>query len=193
MSDKLNEQISALVDGELNRAEEALFIRRLTEDRGLQDALARYQLISDAMHEILPQQVDTGFSQRVRKALGAEPAIKGKGRMGLALRTRALLKPLAGLAVAASIALVAVLSLQTLRQEQAPAPAVATAPADSDYIRAADGQPPAVSQLAGRPQTSQRLDVYLVNHNEYAISHSMRGMLPYVRIVGHELVEENKE
>ncbi len=191
MSDKLNEQISALVDGELSQAEEALFIRRLAEDRDLQDALARYQLISDAMHEILPRQVDTGFSQRVRKALDAEPVVER--RAGLLVGTGPLLKPLAGLAVAASIALVAVFSLQTLRQEQMPVPVMATAPADSDYIRATDGQQPAVSQLVRKAQNSRRLDAYLVNHNEYAISRSMRGMLPYVRIVGHELGEEDKE
>lgn len=191
MSDKLNEQISAMVDGELSQAEEALFVRRLAEDRDLQGALARYQLISDAMHETLPQQVDTGFSQRVREALDAEPMVKS--RAGLVVRTGSFLKPLVGLAVAASIALVAVLSLQTVRQDQAPTPAVATAPADSDYIRAMDGQQLAVSQRAGKAQTRKRLDAYLVNHNEFAVSRSMRGMLPYVRIVGHELGEKDKE
>lgn len=191
MSDKLNEQISAMVDGELSQAEEALFVRRLAEDRDLQGALARYQLISDAMHETLPQQVDTGFSQRVREALDAEPMVKS--RAGLVVRTGSFLKPLVGLAVAASIALVAVLSLQTVRQDQAPTPAVATAPADSDYIRAMDGQQLAVSQRAGKAQTRKRLDAYLVNHNEFAVSRSMRGMLSYVRIVGHELGEKDKE
>lgn len=191
MSDKLNEQISAMVDGELSHAEEALFIRRLVGDPDLQDALARYQLISDAMHETLPRQVDTGFSQRVRVALDAEPVFAG--RSGLMSRAESMLKPLAGLAVAASIALVAVLSLQTMRQEQSPVPAVATAPADSDYIRAEDWGQPAVSQLANEAQSRKRLDVYLVNHNEYSASRSMRGMLPYVRIVGHELGAEDKE
>lgn len=187
MSDKLNEQISALVDGELSQVEEALFVRRLVDDRNLQGALARYQLISDAMRGILPQQVDTGFSQRVREVLDADPVVRYRA----VLRIGAFLKPLAGLAVAASIALVAVLSLQTMRQDEVPA--VATAPADSDYIRANDREQLAVSQRAGKVQTRKRLDAYLVNHNEFAVSRSMRGMLSYVRIVGHELGEEDKE
>lgn len=186
MSDKLNEQISALVDGELSQVEEALFVRRLVDDRNLQGALARYQLISDAMRGILPQQVDTGFSQRVREVLDADPVVRYR-----TVRIGAFLKPLAGLAVAASIALVAVLSLQTMRQDEVPA--VATAPADSDYIRANDWGQLAVSQRAGKVQTRKRLDAYLVNHNEFAVSRSMRGMLSYVRIVGHELGEEDKE
>jgi hypothetical protein len=39
----------------------------------------------------------------------------------------------------------------------------------------------------------QKLDIYLVNHNEYTVNHGMQGMLPYVRIVGHELNRSAEE
>ncbi|NNJ94502.1 MAG: hypothetical protein HKP57_07150, partial [Halobacteria archaeon] len=81
---------------------------------------------------------------------------------------------------AASVAVVAVLSLQSVRETTPQsAPAVASAPAPADYIRA-EGSPP-----AALPATPARdLDAYLVNHNEVAVNRGMRGMLPYMRIVG---------
>jgi sigma-E factor negative regulatory protein RseA len=93
----------------------------------------------------------------------------------------ALFKPVAGLAVAASVAVVAVLAIQNSEQEPASAPTVAAAaPADNAYIRAQAAHP------AGEKfPADERLNIYLVNHNEYAVNRGMQGLLPYVRIVGH--------
>jgi len=185
MKEKLHEQLSALVDDELADTEESLLIRRLAEDQALCDSLMRYQLISDAMRNHLPQHVDPGFRRRVQMALENESAA-GPGIPGAA-RARLLLKPLAGLAVAASVAVVAVVSFQDARQGQPAAPVIASMPADNAYIRANDGP-----QLASKPRDSRRLGVYLANHNEYAINRGMRGILPYVHIVGHNQGSEKK-
>jgi hypothetical protein len=83
--------------------------------------------------------------------------------------------------VAASVAVMAVMTLQSARQEtDSPAEVVAsTPPPAGDYLR--------VSDEAGKPSVDRKLDIYLVNHNEYAVNRGMQGMLPYVRIVGHEM------
>jgi len=185
MKEKLHEQLSALVDDELAAAEESLLIRRLADDQALCDSLMRYQLISDAMRNHLPQHVDPGFRRRVQAALEDGPAVT-PGIAG-ASRLRFLLKPLAGLAVAASVAVVAVVSFQDARQGQPAAPVVASVPADNTYIRANDG-----TRLASKPRDNRRLGVYLANHNEYAINRSMRGILPYVHIVGHNQGSDKK-
>ena len=81
----------------------------------------------------------------------------------------------------ASVAVVAVLSLQSIRNENpADAPVLASAPeaGGGTYLRADIPPPPA--------PLAQGLDVYLVNHNEYAVNRSMQGMLPYVRLVGQD-------
>jgi hypothetical protein len=99
-------------------------------------------------------------------------------------RYRALLRPLAGLAAAASVAVVAVVSLQTMHQQDpAATPSVATAPTVDSYIRAENAPTPVVP--------ARGLDVYLVNHNEYAVNRGMQGMLPYVRIVGQDMRPED--
>ena len=177
MKDTLHEQLSALVDDELETGEQTLLVKRLVTDESLREQLARYQVISDALTDHLPDQIDTGFSQRIQDALSDEAVPQA---VPAALPPSRLLRPLTGLALAASVAAVAVLSLQSVRQnETESAPAIASAPAQDDYIRA-EGQSPVVA--AARTQRS--LDAYLVNHNEFAVNNGMRGMLPYVRIVG---------
>mgnify|MGYP001544810714 FL=1 len=190
MKDRLHEQLSALIDDELGESEQTLLTRQIGRDTELRQRLLRYQLISDAMQNHLPGQVDPAFSRRVHAALQDEPSRHGAGiRTGLA----GLLRPVAGLAVAASVAVVAVTALQNSQDETSvPAPAVATAPADSTYIRSQDGVL-AVAPEPGPRVDNSLLDPYLVNHNEYAASRGMQGMLPYVRIVGHELKRDVRD
>ncbi|MEA2094814.1 MAG: sigma-E factor negative regulatory protein [Pseudomonadota bacterium] len=186
MKHTLHEQISALVDDELAESGLALLARRIGSNDDLHQRLSRYQLISDALQNHLPERIDPAFSKRVQAAIQEEPAVNPDRSGGR--RLAALLRPVAGLAVAASVALVAVLSIQSIRQEEPSLPAVATAPVSSDYIRAQDtGQPDIL------PQARKRLDIYLVNHSEYAANRGMQGMLPYVRIIGHEMTSDGKE
>jgi len=181
MKEKLNEQISALVDDELDEAEHAFLIKRLEADVTLRHSLLRYQLISDSLQNHVPRKIDPDFHIGVQLALQDDPDIQ----VGPARLAR-LFKPVAGLAIAASVAVVAVFSLQSVRQEiPAGASAVATAPLPDELVPA-DLTP----QLASKPVNSsagaQGLDLYLVNHNEYAVTRGMQGMLPYVHLVGHD-------
>jgi anti-sigma factor RsiW len=176
MKDNLHEQLSALVDDELAEHEQALLLKQLAADRGLQARLSRYQLASDALHGYLPHRVDPSFHLRIQTALGdmSPPLASGGG-------VRPLLKSATGVAIAASVAVVAVLSLQSIRNENpADTPLLANAPeaGSGTYLRADIPPPPA--------PLAQGLDVYLVNHNEYAVNRSMQGMLPYVRLVGQD-------
>lgn len=177
MKDKLHEQLSALVDDELPGQEQALLLKQLAADTGLQAKLSRYQLASDALHNHLPQRVDPEFHTRIQAALDAAPPLRSGGSV-----TRSLLKSATGVAMAASVAVVAVLSLQANRDENPDdAPVLASAPETSGagtYLRADIPPPPA--------PLAQGLDVYLVNHNEYAVNRGMQGMLPYVRLVGQD-------
>lgn len=170
MTDTLNEQLSALVDDELDMGEAALLLRQMGKDDTLRNRFARYQLVSDALKNDLPAQVDPGFHLRVQAALQDEAAPQAAPA---SMQFSRLLRPFAGFAVAASIAVVAVLSLQSVR-ETTPQTTPAVAAAPTDYIRA-EGQAP-VARSSNRD-----LEAYLVNHNEFAVN---RGMLPYVRIVG---------
>lgn len=186
MKDKLYEQLSALHDDELTGSEQALLARRIGRDDDLHRRLSRYQLISDALQNHLPRQVDPGFYRRVKAALPDQPTIRSGGFSGS--RLGALIKPVAGLAIAASVAVVAVISIQSARQDVPSVPPLATVPADKDYLRVQQASGPGV-----QPRVGKKLDIYMVNHNEYAVSRGMQGMLPYVRIVGNELSRDGRK
>ncbi len=186
MKDKLHEQLSALVDDELAEAEQDLLTRRIGTDPELHRRLVRYQVISDALRNQLPDRIDPAFSARVQAAVSKEAVQTAD--IPARRRLARLLKPVAGVAMAASVAVVAVLSLQSDREETAAPPAVASAPSSTDYIRADSTPEPAIRQHTGK-----NLDIYLVNHNEYAVNRRMQGMLPYVRIISHDMNRDSEE
>ena len=183
MKDNLHEQLSALVDNELQEQEQALLFRQIAGDAALSHRLSRYQLISDALQNHLPAKLGTGFHERVQAALSDEPLVRPEGSV-----YAAWFKPVAGVALAASVAMVAVLSLQSVRQEgPETVQALASAPKHDSYIRAVtDG----AVQSEEPAKVTPNLEIYLVNHSEYATS---RGMLPYVRLVGHDMNPDKKE
>lgn len=187
MTEKLHEQISALVDDELAEAEQVLLIKRLEGDVTLRDRLSRYQLISDSLQNHLPRKIDPDFNVGVQLALQDDPDVQaGPARLAR------LFKPVAGLAIAASVAIVAVLSLQSVRQQEPASSAIAGAPVTREFP-GADGAPLLASTPANPAAGAQSLDVYLVNHSEYAVNRGMQGMLPYVRFVGHDMHVDDKE
>jgi len=179
MSDEIREQLSALVDDEIDAVERPLLLGRLQRDTGLREILGRYQLISEVMRGD-GQAATLGIADRVRRALEQETALPAADKPnpgGLSW-----LKPIAGLAVAASVALVAVLAVTSVRET-----AVETAPRVASIENTAP-ETRGNEELWERiePRIDKRMAAYLVNHNEYAASRGVQGVMPYVRIVGYE-------
>lgn len=188
MSEQIREQISALLDGELPAREQPLLLERLARDPALRARWSRYQLIGDGLRKSLPQQIDLNLADRVMSAVEALP----EPRAGMLSVIRETLKPLAWLAVAASVAVVAVLTVQQVRspepgtvQVAATVPGQAAQPVADAYRRVQGTRWEAQRGAVQPPQVGNRLNEYLVNHSEYAASGGMLGMQPYVRIVGY--------
>lgn len=179
MNDEIKEQLSALVDDELRRDEAAFLGRRLSGDDAAIDQLGRYFLISDTLRRQLPETVDSRLAERIAAAIDAEPSLQGAAP-GLARR---LVRPLAGLGVAASVAMVAV-SLWS--------PDPSSAPVEGRFVAAGAAQPAALlAQPSNQwerldPAVQQRLNAYLVNHSEHASTGQFGGVLSYVRIAGQQ-------
>ncbi len=182
MNDALKEQVSALADDELRREEQGFLLRRVAQSPELAARLGRYGLIGEAMRGTLPPVIDSGLARRVAAALEEESAHKAAGFGG-----HRLLRPLAGIAVAASVAAVSL----------AIWPVSETAPGGGSEF-AASGAPASGLQRAAadpgqtydrwerlEPQIQQRLNDYLVNHSEHTATGRFGGMLNYVRITGH--------
>ena len=177
MSDEIREQLSALVDDELDEVEQPLLLGRLQRDAGLRECLGRYQLIGEVLRGGAACTATLGVANSVRRALQNETPVFAAQRSHFNWW-----KPMAGAAVAASVALVAVLSITSLRETGSDElPQLASGAGVSVVARVEDGQWDRIE-----PGIDRRLSGYLVNHNEYAANRGMQGVMPYVRIVGYE-------
>lgn len=182
-------QLSAMVDGELRRHELPFLLRRLSHDQEAVAQLGSYFMISDAMRRQLPELMDTQLMDKIRAALEAEPAMQVEPAA-----MRRLLRPLAGLGVAASVAMVAVGYWSNSGPgagSQAPQQGfVATS---AQPVQAGPLLPPTTQQQQWNrldPNVQKRLQGYLVNHSEHTSSGQLGGMLNYVRIAGQQQASE---
>lgn len=190
MSDKMNEQLSALMDDEL--ADRSELLGELGSNMALRAGWARYHLIRDVMTDHLPDQPYMDISARVSASLEQEPAIFAPlHKRRRPSRLRFMAKQVAGLAIAATVSAVAVLSVQQHGTADSPAagglaattPAAIPAPT-TVTPRQASAQVRYVTADNGLDQKTQsKLSGYLVNHNEYSVSANMQGLMPYMRIV----------
>ena len=103
MTDALNEQLSALLDGELPEAEAELCLKRLERQAELRGTLGRYALIGEALRATAPvAAARPDFPARVTAALDERPATAGRGGWSW-------WRPAAGLGVAAAVGAFALL------------------------------------------------------------------------------------
>lgn len=110
MSDLLNEQLSALIDGELPAQETALLLKRLEREPALRERLARYRVCGETLRGARVQ-ARGDFSLKVCAQLAAEPVHSGGMLARSKPAARRYLRPVAGLAVAAAVAGAAILVL----------------------------------------------------------------------------------
>ncbi len=78
MTDAVNEQLSACLDGELPAAELDLLLKRLERDPELRDALGRYTVIGEALRNTRPVVASRSFADKVMAAVEQEPAAEGR-------------------------------------------------------------------------------------------------------------------
>jgi sigma-E factor negative regulatory protein RseA len=186
MSDKLTEQLSALMDDECAIPELGLALRRLSGDAELKACWQRYHLIGDTLRNNLPHMVETEFCERVHHLIGAEPPLEQPTR-----NNWRQIKPLAGWAVAASIS-VAVgagfVNMWSSAESSSTVDIAAARPTPSVLISELSPklqQPTIVAELPVAAEPGRRLNNYLIDHNEYASFNSIRGIVPYMHMVTH--------
>ncbi len=116
--DQSGEQLSSLVDGEFDDAVDAEnCLDHLVGNKEASRCWERYHLIGDTLKRNLPPAIDSQLSSRVMAELENEPTVLAPSRAKSSLG-----KQMAGLAVAASVATVAVLGVQFMYKEDGLAP-----------------------------------------------------------------------
>ncbi len=189
MTEQTREQISAIMDGEMDSKSCGTSIKSAE----FKQTWFRYHLISDCMHDRIASHVDLNLTQRISESIQAEPTILAPTPNS----TSKYIKPLAGMAVAASVAAMAIIGFQQLQtpqqntsQQSLPIAQVQTPPPQLEY------NVPVVLPDAGtaRPvqvqmQSDMRINRYLLNHNEYRTTMGVGGVSPHVRLIGTGSVE----
>lgn len=189
-----DEALSALVDGELPPAQRERLIGCLLAEPGLRARWARYHALRATAHGCPPGILDGGFCERLHDTLADEPVLAASRRPR---RPGARwLRPAAGLALAASVTLVALGGLlvwqrQAVDGSGADPSATGVSSAAAPRIDAGGGMAdirPAMLATAADPAERaalrRRLEVYLARHSGYSGAADMPGMLPYTRFAG---------
>lgn len=164
MTDQINDQISAFIDNELSADESALLVRRFERDTEARARAMRYTLIGAAMRGELLDPHPTVLRQRVAAALaGTAPgAARARGRW-----PQGLARPLLGLGIAATVAVVAIGGLRSLNEAALPPSDVDTAPLVADVPAPGYTVPQEIDEArVVTPPTL--LTNYLIVHGQYA-------------------------
>lgn len=175
MTDPVKEQLSACLDGELPEGELDLLLKQVSREPQLRASLGRYALIGETLRARRPIAAPADFSSRIAAAIAEEPAMAKPGRR-MSPATVRWLRPLAGAAVAAGVAAVAILALQepepaqpTYVADAAPAASPASTDAASYIV------PASTDSSAFVP--AARLTNYVVAHSEYSSPLGRRSVL----------------
>jgi negative regulator of sigma E activity len=175
MTEPVNEQLSACLDGELPAAELDLLLKRLERTPDLRDALGRYTVIGEALRHSKPVIASRSFADKVMAAVDQEPAAARRApRVSPVLRR---LRPVAGFGIAATVAAIAVFSAQqagvtpdTIATNAPAAVPSAVVAQSTDYV-----VPTSTSSPSFVPAT--RLTNYVVAHSEYSSPLARRSVL----------------
>ena len=181
MTNKGKEKISAFLDGDMHQDELMSF--SLSSEPEDAKIAQRYQIIGDVMRGELSDSSFVDVSDAVREALANEtivveeqisPARSKVVSSGWNLAT--WFKPAAGMAVAASVAVVMVVTLSS-QESGGPAP-VASNTELQPVVTTAD--------VKSTDKNAKDLTPYVNQHLEYATQDTLQGRLPFIRAVGYE-------
>jgi len=183
------ETLSTAIDGETGNRDHAM-LQRIAADPDARATWARYHLIGDVMRDNLTEVAPTGFSTRLRNEITSEPTVLAPRQ-----RQRSRLRPVMGLAIAASVAALAVVGIKQLTPENslhsAPDIVVTTSALSNADQLAVLARPPEAQPIIDRSNettrpSQRRLNSYLVKFNAQRSSLAVPGVNPYVRIVGFQ-------
>jgi sigma-E factor negative regulatory protein RseA len=174
MSEYLRDQLSAFIDGELPKHEIELLFKRLDGNAELRATLARYTLIGESLRTRSAEGPSRTFAERVRAAVRESGPLAAGGAGTARVQQWRWLKPVAGMAVAATVAAVAILGLQSMQDplvDQAPQIAANTPAQPVVLDEPPAGSPAYVVPTPAPPNSvvnAARLTNYVVAHSEYS-------------------------
>jgi sigma-E factor negative regulatory protein RseA len=183
MNDGDREQVSSLVDGAVSGSRAAELLGLLSGRPDLRRAWDRYHLIGDAMRGEASRPRARGIADAVAERIRSEPTVLAP-RARTAFQAPRWLRPAAGGALAASVAVAAVLMAPGLMNNPPPQEAMAKAEAPAPAARRATQDGTRWRQV--EPEVESKLNRYLVDHGEYLSPGAVPRVLPYASFVSYD-------
>lgn len=217
MMNERDEQLSALMDDYRHTEQNQSVLNDVLNDVNRQYTLQRYQLMREVMRNETPEYIKLDFTSCVKAKISMEPELKvnhipavnsDKTEKLSPWVWSVLFKPVAGLAVAALVAIVAISVLQiqpdnprqrnqsdqlaTYSSTDARVEHLASIPAVvSNAVKVSGNSQSQITQRGmswkikrNEPAMQNKLNAYLVSHNEN--SKSIKGIIPQARVVGFD-------
>lgn len=189
MTDDINQQISSLLDNELDQKEVRHTLDLLQEDVALRNRWDRYNLIGDAMRGEAVRFSAASIADRVQARLEQESVDFSNVQAFPAARTGRFparwYKSAGGAALAASVAVVTVLSFpQFTGVSPEPGRAVVAEqpmPDPAPYLVQSSTRWKNLSE----PKVESKLNSFLIDHNEFAAPGGI-GVIPYANFVSYD-------
>ncbi|MEJ2385652.1 MAG: RseA family anti-sigma factor [Xanthomonadales bacterium] len=184
MSEKTREHISSLMDGEVSAETGRFLLRRLGSDADLSATWARYHLVRDCLRHDDGTLYGSDLCRRVNRALQDEPVARG-GRWP----AQRWLRPVAGGAIAATVALMAVLVVDPGNRAapDATTAGVARAEPAASFISpdGLNGVPVSRAASIGSPPpaANARMNQYLLRHYQATGGNNGRGFFTIVPVM----------
>ena len=160
----IDEQLSALLDGELPVEQESLLLRRLEREPGSREKLARFGLIGELVRDASAQTSALAISERVAAAIAAEVTSSQSAAPPSSPPSAGI--GFIGAGIAASIALVVVLNLADIGYS--PVPGSRMPGVNAGARSALVAHDPEIEMAVD----SLRLTRYLVSHAQHSNSAS---------------------
>lgn len=165
MTDILQQQLSAFIDGELAESEAQLLLRQLGSDPALMERARNYQRIGSVLRN--EPGVERGFAKSIRERVGEIEldAAESPGAPGSSWRRLA-----AGAAIAATVALVALVGLNFSinKDDGAPAPLTAGIDKASGSEEGYTVPSPDTAMPVVQGQIEPKLVTYMLRHGRIA-------------------------
>jgi len=182
MNDHDKELLSALMDGELQGQELDAALQLIQTNEQAKDRWQHYQLTSDVLHGRNVALYNHDLTARISSAIANEPTHSVPNtKANVIAFPKQFWKQAAGFAVAASLGALAVIGVNNQPQNNL---------VPNAQIASVEVEPAAVSATqkgklwtVGENEVEQRLNTYLVEHNEYSDSPSV---FSYARVISYD-------
>lgn len=183
MSKEPREHLSAMVDGEISPDTGRFLVRRLGSDVELRATWARYHLVRDCLRHQEGEIAHDDLCARISQAIENEPVEIRQTPV-----YRRWLKPVGGMAIAASVALMAISAVGpgTPGTPFSNGDVAEQSPVEQFTSPQSLTRPPASSQVSlsnGPSQNDRAMDAYLLRHYQASGATGRKGFVTYVPMV----------